>query len=330
MSIKPFLGGFFQRILRNPKGFISNAVSYLNIPTYDGKNQMTHPDIICFDKPWNGFRYWMSMTPYADYDFRLENPSLVVSDDGQKWRVPEGLINPLVPAPEYEKDYNNDPELVYNDATDELYLYYQTIDTRNNLIAVRMIKSSDGVQWSKPIDIMNVPCHQWVSPSIIKQNNLFKAWTVNAGTEGLRPKSTKVEYRESTDGIQWTPSKKVALFHPEYVIWHPNVIYVQGKDEYWMVWSGYAPGRKGFALFFSTSRDGLNWTICEKPILTPSGRGHWDDKRIYRAALLYDNQNDLLRIWYSAVNRNRNWHIGYVETNYNSHITKLRKLEGLK
>ena len=62
------------------------------------------------------------MTPYPyDTDTR-ENPSIVVSDDGLSWSVPDGLENPLVSPPAC--DHNSDPDIVYNPRSDELFVYY--------------------------------------------------------------------------------------------------------------------------------------------------------------------------------------------------------------
>ena len=65
-----------------------------------------------FDTPWNGYRFWMAMTPYPYNNDGLEDPSILVSNDAQTWIVPEGLTNPLTPAP--KPGHNCDVELVYN------------------------------------------------------------------------------------------------------------------------------------------------------------------------------------------------------------------------
>src|ERR1700750_1662651 len=46
-------------------------------PTYDGSGQAVHPDIVAFDAPWHGARYWMTMTPYPKSNQHLENPSIL-------------------------------------------------------------------------------------------------------------------------------------------------------------------------------------------------------------------------------------------------------------
>lgn len=61
------------------------------IPTYDGSYQLTHPKVLFFKNGWNGYHYWMSMTPYPREADIYENPSIVVSNDGISWSTPKGL-----------------------------------------------------------------------------------------------------------------------------------------------------------------------------------------------------------------------------------------------
>ena len=74
----------------------SMASVRLNIETYlDGKNQPTHPSVISFSEPWNGYRYWMAYTPYPYANGSEENPSICASNDMLYWETPEGLANPI-------------------------------------------------------------------------------------------------------------------------------------------------------------------------------------------------------------------------------------------
>jgi hypothetical protein len=76
------------------------------IPTGEASGECTHPSVLdavqILGKDWNGYRYWMAFTPYPGNDerrFRLENPSIVASHDGEHWQEPEGVRNPLVRPP---------------------------------------------------------------------------------------------------------------------------------------------------------------------------------------------------------------------------------------
>ena len=39
---------------------------------------------------WNGFRYWMAMTPFHGGNEDLENPCILASHDGFAWQEPTG------------------------------------------------------------------------------------------------------------------------------------------------------------------------------------------------------------------------------------------------
>src|SRR5258706_15870766 len=71
----------------------------MTVPTYDGSGQSVHPDVVAFDSPWHGARYWMTMTPYPKSNQKLENPSILSSDDGVAVGGPAGLKNPVVAPP---------------------------------------------------------------------------------------------------------------------------------------------------------------------------------------------------------------------------------------
>ena len=105
---------------------LMNAASPQTIPTYDGTNQPTHPSVVKFDQPWNGYTYWMAMTPYPYNDGSYENPSIVVSNDGENWIVHSGLTNPLVGTP--NPGHNCDADLVYVPEFNELRIYYVEAD----------------------------------------------------------------------------------------------------------------------------------------------------------------------------------------------------------
>lgn len=144
---------------------LKNAPQPELIPTYDGSNQSTHPSVLQFDTPWNGYRFWMAMTPYPfNYD-GLEDPSVLASNDTKTWVVPDGLTNPLTPAP--KPGHNCDVELVYNKERDELWLYYVEAD---DIVQswVKLMRSADGVHWTKPEIVLHDPVQKYsiLSPCV--------------------------------------------------------------------------------------------------------------------------------------------------------------------
>jgi len=97
----------------------------LYIETYlAGKNQLTHPNVIKFDKPWHGYKYWMGYTPYPNADGEEENPSIAASNDMYKWETPKNLANPIADNEETGCNELKDSQLIYRDDLDRLEMWY--------------------------------------------------------------------------------------------------------------------------------------------------------------------------------------------------------------
>lgn len=280
----------------------ANAAAPLDIPTYETSGQAVHPDVAYFPDGWHGHKYWMAMTPYPYDTDSYENPSIVVSDDGLSWSVPDGLTNPIVPRPDC--DHNSDPDIVYNPRSDELYVYY-TEQLRadrcpgENANSIRLITSPDGVNWSAPQTVMtwNLDTDPlYLSPAVVNVDGVFHIW--------LASSASSVAHATSDDGVRWSPLESIDVTPAP---WHLDVAHVDGEFVMLIVDSPVAGAR----LVAATSEDGVYWSPGSNSILSP-GDG-WDDERIYRSTLLYDETTRLLRVWYSARSSGGQWHIGYTE-----------------
>jgi len=314
---------FFENNFLMP---LDNNATYLNTPTYDGSGQAVHPDIYYDATGWNGYKYWMVMTPYPYGHETYENPSILVSNDGYSWIVPPELTNPIDPWPGTGRE-NCDPDLVFNTATNNLEVYYLEIEqgSLNDTILKRKL-SSDGSAWSSEEDLLIVPNYHLQSPSIIQDASVsdYSMWYVNAGTSGCGASSSTVEYRSSSDGVSWSGPVIVNITQPGMIIWHVDVSYIPSKNEYWMVYAAYPIGSTcgNTDLYFAKSTDEFNWITYDSRII---GRGpaYWDSTEIYRSTFLYESSTDLMRVWYSA-RGGSDWHIGYSERNYTFFTDALR------
>jgi hypothetical protein len=315
----------FEKPFETRLAVLENPADWQTTPTYDGSGQGIHPDIVQIPGGWNGYEYWMAMTPYPGSDDQTENPSVLASHDGETWEVPAGLTNPLIGAPPC--DHNNDTDIIFNpyaaDGAGELMLYY--LDTRragrcgghegedyyhHNFL--QMFTSSDGVTWAGPTPVIDWDLDVeplYLSPAILQMGeHEFYLWVSNG--------SNTVLLYESDNGIDWHSPSPVNIADN---VWHLNVSYIPGKGEYWML-TDY-PSRSG-SLRWAVSTDRVNWTTYPNPVLVP-GVSSWDTHP-YRGAVLYDDANDLLRIWYSAYKRDPVvWHTGYMETDYSEFLTEL-------
>jgi hypothetical protein len=299
---------------------MANAISPLSTPTYDGSGDGMHPGVTRFEKPWHGYSYWMSVTPYPQNNAQFENPSLLASNDGLKWEVPAGVTNPLGTPSGY---HLMDPDLFYDSRSDQLWLYYLEAGKDQNVHAWR-ITSGDGSNWSPKQEIAVAQYPSILSFAIEKTGTGYGMWSVNAFPDGCSAAQTTVEFRSSNDGQNWSSPQGVNLVQPGAHIWHMDVTYVDVKKEYWAVYAAYSQQSCGTTdLYFARSADGLNWTTYPHPLL--HGSQGWDGAQIYRSTTSYESTTDMLRLWYSARDSNHDWHTGYTEMHYAELLRALQR-----
>jgi hypothetical protein len=295
---------------------LKNAPTPLVTPTYDGSGQTVEPTVLYFPNGWQGYQYWMAVSPYPYEDERLENPSILVSHDGQNWSVPPGLTNPIVSPT--KGTTLADATVVYDDVSNQLWVYYlhdmhqgPAQSYRGSLMRTT---SADGIHWSTPQVVISGANVILNSPSVGKVGNQFILWVVDTGT-GCTTQTGTVNLRTSPDGVNWSAPHALNINQPGYVIWHLNTVFVPGRNQFMSLLAAYPIGSNcgHTSLFFANSYDGINWQTYPQILLGPSHEG-WDSVEIYRSSLIYDPANALVRVWYSAQNKaDLAWHVGYTQ-----------------
>lgn len=285
---------------------LSNNVTHLTIETYDGGNQPVHPSVYYNASGWNGYEYWMAMTPYTNSDASIENPSIMVSHDGISWVEPDGVTNPIVNAPANPSSHNSDPDLVYLSDTNSLRMYYL------NGVNVAYVESSDGISWTSPVDT-NVSVKN-LSPSIVRKSpSEWYMYTVNSTATPL-----KAQVRTSSNGRDWSEPVDITGL-VAFGMWHIDCTYIPSLDEFWLI--PVSTGVYGSNLYFARSSDGITFDLSPALLMTGNlTEGAWDEC-LYRSCILYDDTTEVVKIWYSARDTYEsgaaaNWHIGYLEEDY--------------
>lgn len=331
-------------------GVLANAVAPLTTPTPDGSGQVTEPSIVQFPFRWHGFKYWLVLAPFPHSDAADENPSILVSDDGQHWSIPPGGRNPIQePAP---LSHLADSSLFFDLISDQLWLYYISEDQFGITNVLRTV-SGDGIHWSTPQVVLRAPDYQVVMPAVAKIGDQYWLWSVNAGNAGCSASSTFVQYRTSSDGVHWSPPQLTDIAQPGFRIWHIGVTELHflisrpgGSNQltndgrlpdqfpengppsddqvvlsppiYAMLASAYENDCGDTVLFLSLSQDGVHWGHFPRPLLTPD-HGHWDGQAIYQSTMALDSATDLMTVWYSAwtpTQEGPSWHLGVTQGNY--------------
>ncbi len=280
----------------------------ITLPTYDGSNQAVHPDILFFKDGFRGHFFYLSMTPYPFSNARLENPSVLVSENGIDYYEEKQGLNPLVAAPPY--DHNDDPDLMFNDKTKTFHLYYlETLRPYSQNVI--LLRSKDGIYWDKQqILHFNLSAREdfILSPSVIKKESTFWMFFVNRSA-----KKNQIQYMTSADGIHWDKSL-FTVIHADYpdelVPWHVDV-FSDGQQYYLLCCGPYEDQN----LYLAKSSDLKIWDFIREPIIRHSP-DFFNSTKIYRSSGLVIG--DYLFIWFSFENLNKEWQIGMIKYSLNN------------
>lgn len=252
----------------------------LDIRTYyAGLNQPTHPNILAFDAPWHGYRYYMGYTPYPFASGYEENPCVAASNDLIHWEKPEGLRNPIATSEELGCDELKDSHLLYRADLDRLEMWYlgridSTLAEGGQLHCLRMV-SADGRSWSDYEIMYSFREYNLVSESVIYDGE-YRFWGIRHTKE-----DTGLYFMRSADGVHWTEPVKCEVPDAEATdMWHGTVIHQEGA--YHFVWVGYS-GAARSRIHYAHSTDGL--CFSEPRVIVENDAG-WE--YLYRPCLLKD------------------------------------------
>ena len=168
---------------KNNDTLITKETLKLDLMSAYGDNEATHPKVIAFDEPWNGYYYWVAFTPYPKADQGKENPHILASNDMIDWEEPSGFTNPLEgkPAGNPKYFYNSDTHLLYNEHEDRLECYWRYVDDVNRLVIIYRKYTYDGSNWSdKEVFLKaNRRRRDYLSPVVLIEDNMYKVWYVD-------------------------------------------------------------------------------------------------------------------------------------------------------
>ena len=276
----------------------THARTPLTTPTYDGSGQAVHPDVLVLDEPFGGYRYWMAMTPYPNTNDDFENPSILASDDGLTWEVPEGLTNPIDSNP---PGFLPDPCLILDGGT--LYCIY---------FGGMAKTSQNGVDWSARLSVTfgTYPGTNKMSPSIVKSGDTFHYWCVDGGASPNvlyhATGSTPLAYGDlSACTLNGGPAGRD--------LWHVSMRAIPGGYVGAFTYCNLDASGSGGTLHLATSPDGVTWTVGADPILSGAADPTWVSSMVYRACLVPTTGlgGAWARLWYSGLSLAGEWRIGH-------------------
>lgn len=199
------------------------------IKTFDGSNSATHPYIMYFDKLFHGHNYYMVHTPYDNHNIELENPSLCVSNDGINFAKPKDAKDPLLPVIKRAKNkmakYYSDNFMLYDNNTLQVWYRYTEEDKSQKPYKLKnqifKITSKGGIHYTKPELMLNEDGIWYLSPSIIKINNLYYLYYFD--------KDLKFYAKTSSDLKTWGRPHLINIKGFNGNCWHGEVKLIAGK-----------------------------------------------------------------------------------------------------
>jgi hypothetical protein len=267
----------------------------LTLETFDGSGQAVHPDAAVTPLTWGPDPTQLFVTPYPEGDATKEDPSLFTGRSFVDWMVPPGVTNPIARP---VTGYLSDPDEVFNPETNELWLYYRSVTSENEIF---LIRGSGPTSWTPPTLVARGINHTIVSPTVVRRGaGDWLMWSVNSGPSGCTSNATTVELRRSNDGVNWSDPATTDLSETNAFAWHIDVEWIPSKHEFWAIYNVKVPGScTTAALHFARSADGVHWVTAPGPVLVRGAILAFADI-VYRASLLYDEASDNLTLWYSG------------------------------
>jgi len=282
----------------------------LTIPTYVPANdEVVHPAVVNCGYRWNGYQYWMCITPYTDGNNDYENPSIYGSNDGINWVVPAGLTNPVVPWPT-GSGYNADPFLFFENNT--MYLGWMEYITSARIY---LMQSLDGITWTNKTQIISTADGYYNSTTII--GSMLKVgatyylyyvgrYPTEGGTHIMRRSAASPfgPFSAVVENIDFVPPAGLDW-------WHLSVKYFNGKY-YILAQTSAKVLATGDSIYIGVSDDGIQFKRTSDALITKTETP--ETNGLYMP--VFEQLLDKLRVYYSVYSNTNRWELMTAEMQF--------------
>lgn len=287
-----------------------NSVSKIALMSSDEYIEEIYPFNACHPKVldlgaegWNGYRYWVSYTPYpSDFDY-YENPHVVATNDFINY---SNILHFEYPLENYEKSvrFNSDSCIVYNDDLDRMELIWRYTDYESDYMALYMRSSEDGVNWSEAEIIYETyysESYDMVSPAVIYEDGKYKVWYTS---------ESDIYYRELANGEWSDPAETSVECEDGACIWDIDVIKTDKGYELLATGSDDYYDRENMNLYYARSQDGMSWGTAEAILFPSQDSYNWDGGTLYKSSFVYSD--GLYYVLYSGKNDYNDIGVGFL------------------
>lgn len=272
------------------KGANGEAAPTMDLTT----SGFTHPCVEYVPGGWNGYPFWMALTPYfgvVGTDSQYENPHVFCSLDGKTWIEPLGISNPLdFPNAAPDTDYWSDTELRLGDDGYMHLLYRGNGASRGGRNVVHR-RSRDGVNWSERTTIYDCDtlpvigtANAILSPSFVKSGSRWICYDVNqssatAGNLAIPAQKNQTGqflFRRDAPSIDagwgdYSLDQIVDLKNRPWPSSHdPWHVHASKIGNLWLLAINVGPtgGSTGQSLWLAWSTEGWSFRVIETPLFS--------------------------------------------------------------
>ena len=303
--------GVQARVSDHLEGVIFNA-RFLDIPTYEGSGQMVHPHVLFFEEKFMGYHYIMVMTPYPYSNQVYENPSILGSQDGITWEVPEGVINPVVGVPVDVNlgGYYSDPFLLRRGDSLELWFrhtlarYVEGRYVQDNMHnRIYRTVSHDLANWSELETVLECleGYHPFMSVVVMHDGIRYRLWYATYGQV--------LYYIESMDLETWSTGTQVQFDLGGLGVWHHDIVFTGEKYEALFTSADWGNVPR-FRLFYATSYDGIDFGTGRE-ISVQRISPELEDLTVHKCTFV--RQHGIYQMYIAVVSTNAEWKLFYFE-----------------
>lgn len=285
----------------------------------------THPSIVYVEGGWNGHEYWMAATPYANAIDVFENPCIYYGDADENGNPPRvfhpingaangeyTMVNNPIVRVKSNKDVNSDPDLLFDEATDTMYLISRWNSEPYGKFPTYVQRSVDGQSWTPRGDtplIDGDTTFGTAQPSLVKVGDEFRIYGSSGGYQyrddsvpGQGYNAMGITAGNSLD-VPFT-FKKYCYFGGKRNIdpYHSDVFIDPKTGKFYAIYcaSNYnieTEIQHARKVYLAESEDGENFHVFARPLLSDYGTG----MAYYRPTACVRNSDRTLIVYWSTV-----------------------------
>lgn len=286
----------YQHPLPSTANYYTSAP--ISTPTYDGTGEAIEPSVIFVPAGWNGYRWWMGLSPYTEppgAGVATENPSILASNDGLNWTAP--AANPITAYPGGGAAGNHaDARIVFSTDMTTLYLHYQVESATDGTNGFYVKSSTTGTSWSAATKIY-LPTGSWNEPTLLYDGTQWRLYWCNG--------STGLFFVTASSPTSTTWSAPTTITVPANT-WHYDI---KREPSGRYVLSYYEQDAAGGKVWLASSWDGVNFTYNSRPTLLGGQVATWPTK-LYRPSLTQIGRG-IYALYYGGHDASGRCHFGY-------------------